>query len=57
MLKLEVRGLCSLCGKVAFLHTCRLCGALVCSDCYVPELGVCRICAGKLRRRNLKGAF
>ncbi|HHW05661.1 MAG TPA: orotate phosphoribosyltransferase [Methanothermobacter sp.] len=54
---MEVKGICSLCGKVAFLHTCRLCGAMVCPDCYVPELGVCRICAGKLRRKNLKSAF
>ena len=42
-------GICSICGGLAEpAYTCMLCGAIVCSKCFLPEKGVCRKCAAKL---------
>jgi hypothetical protein len=43
---MEVEGLCSICGRPAKLHTCHLCGRLVCSQCMSHRKGVCIKCAG-----------
>jgi len=43
---LEVEGLCSICGRPAKLHTCHLCGKLVCSQCMDRRKGICIKCAG-----------
>ncbi|KAB2941029.1 MAG: orotate phosphoribosyltransferase [Candidatus Methanoperedens sp.] len=37
---MEVTGVCSICGRPGKLHTCMLCGSLVCSRC-ITEKGVC----------------
>ncbi|WP_048138303.1 hypothetical protein [Methanosarcina horonobensis] len=42
---MEVEGLCSICGRPAKLHTCHLCGRLVCSQCMDRRKGVCVKCA------------
>jgi len=39
-------GICSICGGIADpAHTCRLCGAIVCSKCFDAEKGICKRCA------------
>jgi hypothetical protein len=43
---MEVEGLCSICGRPAKLHTCHLCGKLVCSQCMDLRKGICIRCAG-----------
>jgi hypothetical protein len=43
---LEVEGLCSICGLPAKLHTCHLCGKLVCGQCMDRIKGICIRCAG-----------
>lgn len=48
---MEVKGICNICGNVGILHTCRLCGRLVCGECYIPAAGLCRICYKKPGRR------
>ncbi|QHN05933.1 orotate phosphoribosyltransferase [Methanothermobacter sp. THM-1] len=49
---MHLKGICSLCGRADFLHTCRLCGANVCSECYIADMGVCRICRSKIQRSS-----
>ncbi|WP_370004958.1 orotate phosphoribosyltransferase [Methanothermobacter sp. KEPCO 2] len=49
---MQLKGICSLCGRADFLHTCRLCGSMVCSGCYSAELGVCKLCRSKIRRNS-----
>lgn len=44
---MEVKGICFICGKVGKLYTCVMCGALVCSNCYVFDKKICKICAAK----------
>jgi hypothetical protein len=46
---MEVKGICVVCGKASKMHTCTMCGALVCSECYDAEKKVCKICASKLK--------
>ncbi|MDD3754378.1 MAG: zinc finger HIT domain-containing protein [Methanobacterium sp.] len=41
---MEVRGLCSICGSIAKMYTCSLCGSLVCSRCFQPKQGICKRC-------------
>ena len=42
-------GICSICGKMADpVYTCRLCGAMVCSNCFIASRAICRRCAGGL---------
>ncbi|NJD54130.1 MAG: orotate phosphoribosyltransferase [Candidatus Methanoperedens sp.] len=41
---MEVTGVCSICGRPGKLHTCMLCGSLVCSRCITGE-GVCIRCS------------
>gem|GEM_PF-2764892 len=43
----DKKGVCQSCGKIAFLRSCSVCGAPVCSDCLL-EYG-CKICRGKVR--------
>ncbi|WP_410509255.1 hypothetical protein RSJ42_03085 [Methanosarcina hadiensis] len=43
---MEAEGLCSICGRPAKLHTCHLCGRLVCSQCMDHRKGMCIKCAG-----------
>ena len=45
---MEVIGICFICKKPGRLHTCLMCGALVCSDCYIADKKVCKICYTKL---------
>ncbi|ADZ08929.1 orotate phosphoribosyltransferase [Methanobacterium lacus] len=46
---MELTGICSLCGKTGKIHTCQLCGSLVCEECYNPSKGICRSC----NKRNI----
>lgn len=41
---MDLMGLCSKCGKAGAMHTCSMCGSLVCSDCYDSLHGVCCSC-------------
>jgi hypothetical protein len=41
---MEVTGVCSICGRPGKLHTCMLCGSLVCSRC-ITEKGICVRCS------------
>ncbi|MBM4241371.1 MAG: orotate phosphoribosyltransferase [Euryarchaeota archaeon] len=51
---MEVRGLCNICGKAGKMHTCILCGNIVCKDCYDFSLGVCKLCKQRtMRKQNL----
>jgi hypothetical protein len=40
----DLLGLCSICGKPTAMHTCHLCGKLVCMQCYDTIHGVCIHC-------------
>lgn len=41
---MEVMGVCSICGSPGKLHTCMLCGRLVCTRCLTRE-GACIHCS------------
>ena len=41
---MDLMGLCSICGKPGAMHTCRLCGGLVCNSCFDINNGVCSSC-------------
>jgi hypothetical protein len=41
---LEVTGICNICGKAGKMHTCSLCGNIVCKSCYDAEKGICKSC-------------
>jgi len=41
---MDLMGLCSICGKPGAMHTCRLCGRIVCSSCFDVHNGVCNNC-------------
>lgn len=46
---MERPGLCFECGKVANpAYSCRICGAIVCSEHFSKEKGVCLSCLSKL---------
>ncbi|HIE33611.1 MAG TPA: orotate phosphoribosyltransferase [Candidatus Altiarchaeales archaeon] len=44
-------GICDICGNTGILNTCMLCGRRVCSKCFIPEKGICKIC---LRGRSIE---
>jgi len=47
---MEMMGLCSICGKPGAMHTCSLCGRIVCSNCIDLGHQVCKICkTGKVQ--------
>ncbi|MDP1551549.1 MAG: orotate phosphoribosyltransferase [Methanobacteriaceae archaeon] len=50
---MEVIGICSRCGKAGRMHTCSLCGGVVCSDCYYAQKGVCKSCRNKITRKSI----
>ncbi|OYT42879.1 MAG: orotate phosphoribosyltransferase [Candidatus Aenigmarchaeota archaeon ex4484_56] len=54
---MEVKSICSLCGKIDFLHTCRLCGRLVCGNCYIFGKEICISCAKKYDFKNKNKRF
>ena len=35
-------------------YSCRMCGAIVCENCFDHELGVCRACSQKMRPERKK---
>jgi len=41
---LEIRGICSLCGRPGKMYTCTLCGSIVCGSCYNLQRSVCKSC-------------
>jgi hypothetical protein len=41
---MDLMGLCSICGKPGAMHTCVLCGRLVCSNCFDARNNVCMQC-------------
>ena len=49
---MEVQGICSICGKAAKMYSCSICGALVCSQCYAIDLGVCKPCKARLKLKK-----
>jgi len=40
----EIKGQCMVCGKMGTMHSCMLCGSLVCELHYDPETGLCTEC-------------
>ncbi|AXV38206.1 MAG: orotate phosphoribosyltransferase [Methanobacteriaceae archaeon] len=46
---MEVKGICTICGKAAKLYTCSFCGSLVCQECIDSKRGVCKLCQGRLK--------
>ncbi|TGC07875.1 orotate phosphoribosyltransferase [Methanolobus halotolerans] len=42
---MERTGLCSICGRASKMHTCMLCGRLVCDQCYDFVRNVCIRCS------------
>jgi hypothetical protein len=52
---MELKALCDYCGKPAIVHSCRLCGARVCSEHFNAELGLCFKCAARMDRGKLPG--
>ncbi|MGC9516612.1 MAG: hypothetical protein ACP5C3_02820 [Methanomicrobiales archaeon] len=46
---MEVRGICSICGKAGKVYSCSFCGSLVCHECYDASRGVCKLCQGRTR--------
>lgn len=41
---MEVKGICSVCGKAAFMRTCVICGAQVCTQHFDPVTSTCSSC-------------
>lgn len=41
---MDLMGLCSICGKPGAMHSCMLCGRLVCGNCFDINHGVCASC-------------
>ena len=47
---MEKAGICMHCNGLANpAYSCRMCGAVVCNECFDHELGLCRNCAGKIK--------
>ncbi len=55
---MEKAGICMHCkGLASPAYSCRMCGAIVCNNCFDHELGVCRACAEKIKpgkKKDLK---
>ncbi len=50
---MERPGLCVICGRVADpAYTCMLCGAIVCSEHFDMEKGVCNRCLSRTGRSS-----
>jgi len=41
---MDIVGLCSVCGKPGAMHSCILCGRIVCINCYDSTNRVCTHC-------------
>ncbi|RQD80969.1 orotate phosphoribosyltransferase [Methanosalsum natronophilum] len=41
---MEFIGLCTACNRNTKLHTCIICGSLVCSSCLENNTGLCKLC-------------
>ena len=48
----DIVGLCNICGRPGAMHTCHLCGRIVCNSCYNLHHGVCIECGFQRRRSN-----
>jgi hypothetical protein len=47
---MEKAGICMHCNGLANpAYSCRMCGAVVCNECFDHELGLCSKCAGKIK--------
>lgn len=55
---METAGICVHCkGLAKPAYSCRMCGAIVCEQCFDHELGVCRACLGRVKpdkKKDLK---
>ncbi|UCD07822.1 MAG: orotate phosphoribosyltransferase [Candidatus Aenigmatarchaeota archaeon] len=55
---MEKAGICMHCKDLANpAYSCKMCGAMVCSNCFDHELGVCRACVEKIKpgkKKDLK---
>ncbi|MEM7815500.1 MAG: orotate phosphoribosyltransferase [Candidatus Aenigmatarchaeota archaeon] len=50
---MQVPALCHLCNAIAKpAYTCKMCGMIVCSDCFNVQTGMCIICSQKFGRRR-----
>ncbi len=45
---MEMMGLCNICSRPGAMHTCSLCGRIVCSNCYDYANRVCSMCKNKI---------
>ena len=52
---MSVQGLCQVCESAPARFACERCGALVCTDHYDHELGMCTSCAATVDRRPGRG--
>lgn len=51
---MNVAGLCQVCGEPASrMHTCKLCGKVVCNKCATAE-DICLVCLGKRLPESIK---
>lgn len=41
---MDLMGLCNICGKPGAMHTCILCGRMVCNTCFDTNHGACLSC-------------
>ena len=41
---MDLIGLCSICGKPNAMHTCNICGILVCAKCFDTRFRICVNC-------------
>ena len=47
---MEKAGICMHCKGLANpAYSCKMCGAIVCENCFDHELGFCRTCANKVK--------
>ncbi len=47
-MSLKSKTLCEICEQSEATHTCKICGANVCDNCYVSELEICSVCSDAL---------
>ena len=45
---MELVGICMICGRPNARYTCRLCGRIVCNNCYDFSNGICVACKGRM---------